>query len=262
MSRRFEMTDTEYAAITEKIAYTFPALASWFLRLPMAGRQAQRERRKATLIDLEARDVNNAITDFSIAPVAPWAGFGQEEWAYGHIAKRAKEFAESRAGRRDVPIGRGAYQPIQGLKSIREQAEQLVELKKQPDWTHDDTRDWLDKEIPPDTEDRRERWSCLPCHDTGLVPCLASIRMVKGEIVFTQGSKACHCQLGRTFSERRDESTRITPYDECEHVKLPFGIISGEEAQALLLATRERRANRNRNPGFDQYNDEQAARQF
>jgi hypothetical protein len=258
------VTDEEYNAANVEITRTFPTVGDWFDRLPTETKQAQRARRKAALIGLELRDVRGAISALSCGTESPWTAYGAIEWAYGTIASKAAEVAARRAMRSGggIPV-RGRYQPIGGLRTIREQADELAELKKREGWTHDDTKTWLDSEIPEDPEDRREWHKCTACQDSGLVPCLSWIRRTKeGRILFAQGSKACHCQQGRTFSERRDESTRITPYDECEHVKLPFGIISGEEAQALLLATRERRANRNRNPGFDAYNDEQAARQF
>jgi hypothetical protein len=59
------------------------------------------------------------------------------------------------------------------------------------------------------------------------------------------------------FAERKEESARLPLYDECEQVRLPIGC-PGDEAERALLATRERRAKKNRVTAWDDWNNRES----
>jgi hypothetical protein len=253
------MTDAEYDQANLKITATFPSLGSWFNRLDVDTKAAQRERRKAVLLPLEARDVLNAVTDLSRGAESPWSEYGAEEWAYNRIAAKAREFSAKRKHREEE---RGLLAVNHGtglsLRSIRELADELVTLKKSDGWTPGNTRDWLDREIPEDPNDKREWAKCTACRDTGLILVLSTIRRVEDRVVHSTAAAACHCERGRVFAERKDEAARLPLYDECEQVRLPIGC-SGEDAERALLATRDRRAKKNRVKSWDDWNDREIA---
>jgi hypothetical protein len=253
------MTDTEYDTLNLKILRTFPSLGDWFARLDPEAKEAQRDRRKRALAALEGRDVENAIADLSLLPESPWSAYGAAEWAYNTIAAKAREFAAKRKHREEergllaVNHGAGLF-----LRSIRELADELVTLKKSDGWTPGNTRDWLDREIPEDPNDKREWAKCTACRDTGLILVLSTIRRVEDRVVHSTAAAACHCERGRVFAERKDEAARLPLYDECEQVRLPIGC-SGEDAERALLATRDRRAKKNRVKSWDDWNDREIA---
>jgi hypothetical protein len=94
-----------------------------------------------------------------------------------------------------------------------------------------------------------------------LILVLSTIRRVEDRIVHSTAVAACHCELGRVFTDRRDEAARLPLYDELEHVRLPIGC-SSDEAERLLLATQDRRAKKNRVTAWDDWNNRATAGEF
>lgn len=247
------MTEQEYTAINARIAATFPALGAWFASLPPDAKQAQRDLRKATLGGLESRDVEAAITAIAMAPERPWSGYGQEETAAAHIARKARELSDARAAKREAATltRRGRRERMEGEHSLLELLAKLLAAKKDSSYEPGDAQALLDAWIPVSGDDRRDTYRCLQCLDTGLVTCVSTLRRFGDRWAHSSCVACCDCQAGERVAATKNPPPH---YDEHLHARIRATATS-HEACAAVLAWRNRRSQASRVGEFDSWNE-------
>ena len=252
------MIDREYEAINTRITNTFPALGEWFRnRLPSEdARQMQRERRKACLIGLEARDVEAAIAAIASGTECPWAGYGQEEWAYAKIAERAREFAAKRGEERHVESYRRKAPRQHGEASLMDLVVKLANAKRDGHCQPGEEAALLEVWLPP-SDDKRDWVKCQLCGDRGLVTCVSTLkRRADGTPYHSSCLARCtECAAGEEIARRKSPPP---DYDQYEHAMIR-PTASGHEAEQAVRALLERREQSKRVGDFDRFNDREPA---
>jgi len=246
------MTEAEYTAINARIAAMFPTLGQWFAMLPPDAKQAQRDRRRAALAGLEARDVEAAIMAIANGPECPWAGFGQEEWASAHIARRARELSDARAVKREAATLTKRKRVGGGEHSLLDLLAKLKDAQKQPDYHAGDAQALLDAWIPTTGDDKRDTYRCLECLDTGLVTVVSTLRRYGDRWTHSTAVACCpECDAGARMANTKTPPAR---YDANEHAKIRLGATDAE-ACAAVDALLKRREEAKRVTAFDTFNE-------
>jgi len=253
----------EVGQIAELIHLTFPAVNDWFEQLTSTQQQAIRARRNATLMDLSMADAKAAVMSLAVDVDCPWAGYGQLEYAYAHVAKRAREIAGAKrmASESDENVRRGrrtgGTHDGGSLIEAKGLVAEFVEAKRRgelPDAKA--VREWFDNREPmtqAEADQRKNRYVHLGCFDSGRIPVVAQLgRGRDGSIWWTTTSTGCECEAGREFRER-GEDARLPTYDESRHVRIvPHA--TAADVLAEMARVREREFEAKRVPGFDQHN--------
>lgn len=257
------MNDHEYRDCAARIIQVFPELGDWFRNLPdEATRATQRELSKSLLMPLEASDVLAAISDLSKLTKPPWAGYGLAGKGAAFIAETAREIAGRRRSREDserlcATARRRAKATVAGelLVSASGLAKDLRDARATGQCqTAAETRAWFAERLPGE-EDVRDAVRCSVCQDSGRVQCLISVRRnADGSWRKWFGVASCPCVEGATFRQYREEEARVPMYDEMKHVRVIPGATE-VDLQAEVRRVMDRRANKNRVPGFDAFNE-------
>ena len=254
------MTPEECQRVRDAVPVAFPSIATWWLKLDDRQRQAMERRNTACLIDCDYGDVLAVLADLGRSPVDPWPYDADKERAAAIIAQRANQMRSDRKQtertRHDIDsVDRTGkrYKRPSDLQTMWDAAEELVKLKASDGWTDEQTADWLAAKYPSDESDRRERYECAACLDTGLITCLSTIRWIDQRTIHATSAAACHCQRGVVFSNRHEADKRLPAYDEAKHVKMPVGC-SGSQAARTLRTWLERHAAERRVGSFDDFN--------
>ncbi len=258
------MNTTELDEIGRRIHAVFPAVCDWFERLRPVQQDAIRSRRNAALMDLDAAFVDRAIGEFAGSHECPWGGYGQTEYVYAHVARRARAIAAERSADAEcaTTIERGTRR--QGIAfgdpliRASELVTRLIQARCRGECaTAVETREWLDAECPAtaaDDNDPREWARCATCRDSGLVTVVSVLTQRPHGLTWTTAAAACRCESGRAFRERRDEKSRLPEYDDQKHVRV-ISFATATDILAESSRVRERYAQRNRVDDFDAFND-------
>ena len=144
------------------------------------------------------------------------------------------------------------------LATMREMADELLVARAAGQCrTAAETRAWFDSRLSGE-EDVRDATRCDVCRDSGLIQCLVSVRRnTDGSWRKWFGVASCPCAKGAHFRQYKEEKARVPMYDELEHVRVIPGATEAD-LQAEVRRVMERRANKNRVPGFDRFNERQA----
>lgn len=247
------MIEREYETLTAKIASTFPSLADWFARLPTDAKQAQRERRKSCLFGLEVRDVEAAVAAIASGTECPWAGYGQEEWAYAKIADKAREFSAKRGEERHVESYRRRAPRQHGESSLMDLVAKLASAKRDGHCqSGEEAAALLDAWLPP-SDDKRDWVKCQLCGDRGLVTCVSTFkRRADGTPYHSSCLARCtECAAGEEIARRKSPPP---DYDQYEHAMIRT-TASGHEAEQAVRALLERREQCKRVGDFDRFNE-------
>lgn len=263
------MTEHEFTAVVDRINGLWPSLVDWFADLTASAKSAQRERRRLALIDLPIADVERAVTELAKMPRAPWQEYGDRpENAFATIGDRAREIARQRAPSAESErLVKSGTRPRRGgeasrLVSASGLVEQFVRDKRDGKLPNAKAvREWFDSHDPmtPGEEDqKRNRYRCLPCRDSGRHEVVAQIiTRDDGTRAWTTSSVACECEAGREFRERH-ELARLPVYDETKHVRV-VAFATWEDIVAEMGRVREREFAGKRVTEFDIYNREGVA---
>lgn len=243
------MNQSEYEQLRDEILSTFPELHEYGARYAkaqpgesgearahrIATANAQRERRRDALIGLEVCDVRAAINEYRLAPNVPWNEYGRQGQGFAMIGDRAKQIAKERRSanaeasehetavergrRRDPGVSNGA-----ALISASGLVAEFVAARKRGELLDAKAvREWFDQREPltqAEADQRRNRYVCLACLDTGRIPVVAQLGRAKdGSLWWTTTSTACECESGCEFRQR-DERCRLPVYDETRHVRV------------------------------------------
>lgn len=138
------------------------------------------------------------------------------------------------------------------MRAIRELAAELQAWKSATPRTPEQIQAWLDERIPIDESDRRERYKCLRCRDTGLVTVLSTIKRIGDLIVHSTGVAQCPCDVGMDWQRRA--ANPLPMFDDVEMVRIRPGA-TGEEAAAALREARHRRTAKLAVPEFQAWNE-------
>ena len=263
------MTEQEFATIVDRINGLWPSLVEWFTDLTASAKSAQRERRRLALIDLSIADVERAVAELAKMPRAPWQEYGDKpENAFATIGDKAREYARQRApsaeSERLVKAGtrrRGGGE-VQRLVSASGLVEQFVRDRRDGKLPNAKAvREWFDRHDPMtanEEDQKRNRYLCLPCRDSGRHEVVAQIiTRDDGTRTWTTSSAACECEAGREFRERH-ELARLPVYDETKHVRV-VAFATWEDIVAEMGRVREREFAGKRIDSFDAFNQQGAA---